>query len=346
MLHSMTRNTPDSRNNPEGAELPPDPYASAAVDEAELWFLPGPGAPLFDLPSDLPAGRAPAKAEDWLAQQGSCAAALADLSEILGALSDRLTRAPEGWARRLALAEASALGWWAGDRVAPERLALEDAGHLAGPRADAQALARLGWAVRRLSGGGPDPREDLATFLGRIWENSAGTEPLLPETLHPVVGAARAFGTWRGGSAGPSGPLEAAVLAARLGAPRSRPGLSFLPLARGGAEALTAGGSPAARLPRWIAGARRAALAALMDLDRVADWQARAAAGTADLSGRTMPRLIAALAAHPLVSAPAAEAATGASRAAVQRNLARLEARGLVREVTGQGRYRLWTAAM
>jgi Fe2+ or Zn2+ uptake regulation protein len=39
-----------------------------------------------------------------------------------------------------------------------------------------------------------------------------------------------------------------------------------------------------------------------------------------------------------------AEALTGASRAAVQRNLAWMEARGLIREVTGQGRYRMWRA--
>jgi Fe2+ or Zn2+ uptake regulation protein len=42
------------------------------------------------------------------------------------------------------------------------------------------------------------------------------------------------------------------------------------------------------------------------------------------------------------VSAPMAEALTGASRAAVQRNLAWMEARGLIREVTGQGRFRMW----
>jgi hypothetical protein len=40
-----------------------------------------------------------------------------------------------------------------------------------------------------------------------------------------------------------------------------------------------------------------------------------------------------------------AEALTGASRAAVQRNFAWMEARGLIREVTGQGRFRMWRAA-
>ena len=39
-----------------------------------------------------------------------------------------------------------------------------------------------------------------------------------------------------------------------------------------------------------------------------------------------------------------AERLTGASRAAVQRNLAWMEARDLIREVTGQGRYRMWRA--
>jgi Fe2+ or Zn2+ uptake regulation protein len=39
---------------------------------------------------------------------------------------------------------------------------------------------------------------------------------------------------------------------------------------------------------------------------------------------------------------PLAEVLTGASRAAVQRNLDWMEVRGLIREVTGQGRYRMW----
>ncbi|MFN3846578.1 MAG: hypothetical protein ACK4RZ_12285 [Paracoccaceae bacterium] len=33
---------------------------------------------------------------------------------------------------------------------------------------------------------------------------------------------------------------------------------------------------------------------------------------------------------------------TGASRAVIQRNLACMEVRGLIREVTGQGRFRMW----
>jgi Fe2+ or Zn2+ uptake regulation protein len=47
-----------------------------------------------------------------------------------------------------------------------------------------------------------------------------------------------------------------------------------------------------------------------------------------------------------MLGAAEAEAETGASRAAVLRNLDLLVARGLVREVTGQGRFRIWATKM
>ena len=44
----------------------------------------------------------------------------------------------------------------------------------------------------------------------------------------------------------------------------------------------------------------------------------------------------------PLVSVQMAEKLTGAHRATVQRNIDWMEGRRLIREVTGQGRYRMW----
>ena len=70
----------------------------------------------------------------------------------------------------------------------------------------------------------------------------------------------------------------------------------------------------------------------------------RADAEMTSLSGKTPRALRAVLTEWPLVSAPMAEALIGTSRAAVQRNLAWMEARNLVREMTGQGRYRMWRA--
>lgn len=63
------------------------------------------------------------------------------------------------------------------------------------------------------------------------------------------------------------------------------------------------------------------------------------------LSGKTPRALCAVLTEWPLVSAPMAEALPGSSRAAVQRNLTWMKARGLVFEMTGQGRNRMCCAA-
>jgi hypothetical protein len=79
-------------------------------------------------------------------------------------------------------------------------------------------------------------------------------------------------------------------------------------------------------------------------LDDIEAWSARAETEMTPLSGKTPPALRVLLAEWPLVSAPMAETLTSASRAAVQRNLAWMEARGLIREMTGQGRYRMWRA--
>jgi len=109
---------------------------------------------------------------------------------------------------------------------------------------------------------------------------------------------------------------------------------------------LRAGGDPLKRLRAWLDGMETAIRAAQRMLDALEDWQEKSAVVTADLSGRTPERLVAALVEWPMLSAPMTEEITGASRDAVQCNLALLEHRGLVREVTGQGRFRFWRAAL
>ena len=205
------------------------------------------------------------------------------------------------------------------------------------------------------------PGDDLAGFLGRARPGVApggDHEDALADLeevraggqgLHPIVAAARLFHAWR--ALGPPGSvdLEAAVLAACHAAAMARvpgQGALFLPLAQTGAGALRGQGTTEDKLVAWLRGAERATLAALLHLDRVTAWQQRAETAIADLSGRTPPALIALLAAWPQVSAPLAEAETGASRAAVQRNLDLLVQRGLIREITGQGRYRVWAARL
>lgn len=276
----------------------------------------------------------------------------------LGALDDRLRRGPVGWRHRLALIEAADLSWFAGDRITPDRLALWLALRLSGVQEDAAALARVGWAVRRLTGR-PGPEAGLASFLGRhdpenldaaaerFDDRAGGWHDLMAAAhdLHPISRACLGYHLWTLAGLGQDGDrMEAAVTAARIAAGEGK-GAVFAPLAMGGAGGLRAGGPPAGRLGRWLDGMDSATMAAMRHLDNIEAWAGRADTVMAPRSGRTPPALRAALTEWPLVSAPMAETLTGASRAAVQRNLAWMEANGLVREVTGQGRFRFWRAA-
>jgi len=300
---------------------------------------------------------------DWTRAEAGCAARLARTAAALGALDDRLHRGPEGWRHRLAVIEAAEIGWFAGDRVSPDRLALWMALHLARAQEDGGALARVAWAARRLSGGA-GPEADLATFLDRrdprtiadhaerFTDRAAGWCDLMTAArpLHPITRACMGFHLW--GLAGlglQGGGTEAAVTAARIAADTGMGagmGAVFAPLAMGGAAGLRAGGTPDKRLARWLDGMESGCRTALRHLGDIEAWFQRAEAAMAGLSGRTPPALRRALLQWPLLSAPMAERLTGASRAAVQRNLAWMETRGLIREVTGQGRFRMWRAAV
>lgn len=328
--------------------------------EEDLWFLPGPlddAAPPGAPPLPFADRRALFDPADWRAAQDALSGDLARLTQVFGELDTRLRGAAPGVRQRLALREAADLSWWTGDRLGAERLGLWVGLRIGSTEDTEQALARAGWAVRRLSGG-RSPVEGLAAFLERPVEDTrddpdqsavADLAQLLAsiEPLHPVTQSAILFSAWRMIGLERARDQEAAVLAARHAAGMSRlpgQGALFLPLAMTGPGAFRGQGEPVRKLAAWIAGAEQATLAALMELDRLADWRRRADAGTADLSGRTPALLLDVFAGWPLVTAPLAEAQTGASRAAVQRNLDKLMDRGLIREVTGQGRYRVWVA--
>ena len=341
-----------------------DPLVNAEgleeTSEDDLWFLPG---PMDEEPDYLPPGpraelRETAVLDDWRKAEAGNAARLARVAGRIGALDDRLRRGPKGWRHRLALMEAADLSWFVGDRIGPDRLALWKSMRLSGVQDDTAALARVGWAVRRLTGG-PGPEVDLSAFLDRrdpenlgveaepFAERAGGWLDLMAQAadLHPVTRACMGFHLWSLAGLGQHGDrMEAAVTAARIVASEGK-GALFAPLAMGGAGGLRSGGPPADRLSRWLDGMETACLTAMRHLDDIEAWSARAEAEMSPLSGRTPPALCAVLTEWPLVSAPMAEALIGASRAAIQRNLAWMEARGLIHEMTGQGRYRMWRVA-
>lgn len=339
----------------------PDDLTDAGVPEEDLWFLPGPEE---HEPDDLPPGpRAEPnerhQIEDWVKAEATHAAKLARVAGRLGALDERLGRGPEGWHHRLALIEASELSWFAGDRISADRLALWMALRLSGAHEDSTALARVSWAVRRLSGG-PGPLQELGAFLGRhemtptdnetelFGDRAAGWLDVMEagRRLHPISRACVGYHLWSLAGLSLSGDrIEAAVTASRIASSEGTAAV-FAPLAMGGVGGLRAGGTPEVRLLRWLDGMQSAILTSMRHLDEIEAWSAKAATVMAPLSGRTPELLRAVLVEWPMVSAPMAEMISGVSRAAVQRNIAWMQDHGLVREVTGQGRFRMWRAAI
>lgn len=331
------------------------------TSEDDLWFLPGPMEvePDYLLPGPKAKPRETAVLDDWRRAEAGSAARLARVAGRIGALDDRLRRGPEGWRHRLALMEAADLSWFVGDRIGPDRLAPWISMRLSGVQDDTAALARVGWAVRRLTGG-PGPEVDLSAFLDRRdpenmadeaepFANRAGVWlDLMAQAadLHPITRACMGFHLWSLAGLGQQGDrMEAAVTAARIAASEranSNGGAIFAPLAMRGAGGLRASGPPAERMQRWLEGMETACLTAMRHLDDIQAWSARADNMMAPLSGKTPPALRAVLTEWPVVSAPMAETLTGASRAAVQRNLAWMKAQGLIREVTEHGRFRMW----
>jgi hypothetical protein len=361
-----------------------DMEAAEGKDDADLWFLPG---PTEDEPDYLPPGpRSEAKESEivdaWRAAEAGQAAQLARVAARLGILDERLRRGPVGWRQRLALIEAADLSWLTQDRIGLDRLSLYMALRVSTVTDDAQALYRIGWTVRRLTGG-PAPLArrsgvgDLETFLDRrdrpgqgerfddvqapsrvveiaereaFADRAAGWLAMMDqaEDLHPVTQACMGFHLWHVAELSPvDDPLEAAVTAARVAiadlAPSgSAPGAIFAPIAMGGGSGFRAIGDPPARLARWLSAMESATFAALRRLEEIEAWAAAAERTMAPLSGKTPPMLRHLFTSWPLVSVQMAEKLTGAHRATIQRNIDWMDEQGLIREVTGQGRYRMW----
>ena len=312
---------------------------------------------------DQPALPGPA---DWLAAQGARATDLAAAALAAGRLEARLLLmdddARAGALRRLALIEIEEMLRAQGTPLSREEIGLDAMEARAG--SDLQAMAQARWALRRLEGQSdpgrlrdflalhrsPDPGEAAwsdrpmgAAFDAAAAEFQEAIEGLAG--LHPLARAPAARMLWRLADLSPDGAgIEAAVWAARDMA-RATPGLTFLPLGRHGRAIWADGGPPAARLARHLAALAQGAADAGRMLDRIADWAQTARAATATIKGRNPARVIAALAAHPVLYTAQVETLAAISRDTAERLLVRLQAMGLVREIPGARRFRLWAAA-
>jgi hypothetical protein len=312
----------------------------------------------------------------WLDAEAALARPLAEAVEAFTRLDERLRAWDPAHARaglqRLALAQAAALLWAEGAAVEVERLTLWGASRTGRIAADDGGMARAAWAARRLArgrwtlaspaavarfegrsprgeGGGGD-RDDLAAPLGAFarlrgaaWIAAAETwaaEVRGLRAAHRFTQACVAERAWRlAGLSDATAVVEPAVAAMMISGRAGRGGAPFTPLAR----RRTPGGERAAdRLRGFYADIAAGCAEALIALERMQSWRARAEAAIAGLSGRTPRLLVALLAARVAVSAQDAAESGGVSVSAAQRNLALLVERGVAREITGQGRFRMW----
>ena len=329
------------------------------LDALDVDLMPGDAVPpafppLFD-------------ATDWRAAQAAlaqeldmAAQALGRLDEVMAAL-DEAARA--GATRRLALIETEAMLWAQGRPLRREEIGRDLMEARAGADLEAMRIAR--WGLRRLEGQG-DPG-DLRGFLGLYRTEIGGlAEPLaarptgedfnaaeaefrsLAATLTGVLPLTRApamRSLWRlCGISAPEALSESAAWTARDMASGCE-ALRFVPLGRHGRGVWIDGGTAPDRMRRHLAAVTQGVGEARQELARIGGWRARAMQATARIKGDNPARVIAELAAQPLLSAAMLETQTGISRDTAERLLARLRDMGLAREITGGRRFRLWTAS-
>lgn len=224
---------------------------------------------------------------------------------------------------RILFWQAAVIASVTGDRVPVDQLALMRAGQLFGPGTSHPSIRRASVVLDVLEG----PSQ------------AAITAPAEAARLHPLIRSA--FLVLRDHGADPAIALARAI---RLAAPERAKAYSFAPVVPGPWPGPWPGVEAEAQLAWWLDALRAGCEEAMAQLSELDAWRRRADRVIDGWSGRTPSRLIKVIGAWPVLSAAMAEADTCASRAAIQRNLDRLEREGLVREVTGQDRYRLWAA--
>lgn len=363
MNGDISKNVPD--DDTQRSLYDPEPVA-----EEDLWFLPA--TPDDVAPTDMPwpiASRETSlEPKVWQAAEQQQYRGLLAAVMAVTKFGERLKQFPDEVAERFAIDTTSAILRSEGTWLSAEQIALYRTLRVGSDDA-AQDLSRADWAVRRLAAGRVGPTDGLHAFLGRSAvpdpQQMPGEDRPLGDELealsdrwvfalenlkdcHALTQAAYGFASWRSEGITPYEELlEPTIAALLIGAGDLAP---FLPMAQGyrlDRHSLRAGSAGAEeRLAVFNGAIEAGALGAALELDRLAAWQEKARAGVSDLSGRTPPRMVAALLKAPVVSADWLAKEVGCTTVSVRRNLKLFVERGLVREVTGQERYRFWTVAV
>lgn len=297
--------------------------------------------------------------------------AVTEAAEALTRLESRLIYDPdvEGAAERMAQDEAGDAMWLTGDAGARDRLAL----YAQGVRAAVDERDQLAhWALRRLlSPGDPSTLSvpALRDFLGRarpgltdslveeshdLFPRPTGSE--LDDGLtqwleiaarlqehHRLVRAAILYRAWRWlNLSGAEDAVTPMVVAARIAGGTE---LSFAPFAGAARRMRTfvVRGSEADRLYAMVRAFTEGARQASLTLEQLAAWRLRA---MRNATTKAMKAIVDATARHPVASTNAIADATGMTPQAVNKAARTLHGDGLIREATGQSRFRLWQASI
>lgn len=118
----------------------------------------------------------------------------------------------------------------------------------------------------------------------------------------------------------------------------------FAPMGSSGRRCWLGGSDPGAQLHAWCDAVAEGATEARRLIIRLIDWRDRASRTLARVKGDNAEKIIVALAAAPQALAADLALRAGCSRDTAERMLARLHEAGLVREITGAQRYRIWSA--
>lgn len=324
-------------------------------------------SPPFEPPLPVAMHQEAVPAPPWYAAQAECAGPMAMAALAVGRLDALVAGMPPGWQagaiRRIALIEVEAMLWAQGTPIRREEIGRDVMQARADTDLSAMHLAR--WALRRLEGRGQ--LDDTRDFLGlRKADMSRLAEPmaLRPagdefdeaseefarkleefDGLHPLARPPVARILWRLAELSPADDLtEAAVWTGRSMAACCET-LTFVPLGRHGRRIWNDSGNPVDRMTRHLEAVAEGAAEARVQLLRVNSWAEEARSRTSRIKGSNSLRVIAALAAQPLMTTAMVEEHAGISRDTAERLLSRMLAMGLVREITGTRRFRLWTAA-
>lgn len=306
------------------------------------------------------------RAEDWLRAQNAHSGLLARASGAVGRLDATLAamtqEARDGAIRRLALIEIESMLWAQGSPLRREEIGRELMDARAATDLDAMRLAR--WGLRRLEGQGR--LDDLRGFLGLHRQEAAGLAESLAarpvgaafdeggaeyldahaglDGIEPIARAPALLMAWRlADLSAPECLTEPACWTGRDMAAGCE-ALTFVPLGRAGRRVWIDGGPAEQRMGRHLEAVLQGTIEARRELKRISDWAERARRATDRIKGDNPGRVIAVLAAHPLMTTAMVETTTGISRDTAERLLARMQDMGLLREITGARRYRLWTA--